>query len=546
MGKMLLQRRGLSLPGTLILTCIAVTVFLFSSLAAAGVITVGPTGDYNTIQKAIDAAVSGDVVFVTPGTYKENINIRGKNIVVRSFNPFNPTIVSNTVIDGDNKDSVVAFAGSETSSCVLMGFTITNGYASYGGGIRGNSTAAAIMYNIIKDNTAYMGGGIYTCNGLIKNNVIKNNIAHSDFQYVENAEGGGLHHCDGTIQNNLIFNNAAQYRGGGLNHCCGRIENNTIYKNTAGSFGGGLFECEGEIKNCIIWGNEASITPQMHPRQSGSYCCVEGGSTSLGNINTNPDFVDPAAFNLHLKSTSPCIDTGEPVLELTNDIDNDPRPINGTDEPRGCGSEMDMGADEYAPPCEGLVKPEDRNLIPPFNTFYLAVELTYDGKTPLETFGFDMTFDAARLAYNTLSTAGSLTNDWSGVQGNLQSAGRVRVGGFKGEGTPVEDSGNLLFVAFDVLTSTGGEFNVTVENPVDDLLEYCTGKGKMVIGAKGDMNEDGKITPADAQIVFEYYLQGVPFDHHPEADVNCDGQITPADANEILQHYLDPKREWPC
>jgi len=544
MGKMLLQKRGLSLPGILILTCIALIVFLLSSLAAAGVITVGPTGDYNTIQKAIDAAVSGDVVFVTPGTYKENINIRGKDIVVRSFNPVSPGVVTNTVIDGDNKDSAVIFAGTETSACVLTGFTIKNGEASFGGGIRGNTTSATIMYNIITDNTAYLGGGIYSCNGLIKNNVIKNNNAHSES--VQDSRGAGIFNCNGTIQNNLIFNNEAQHMGGGLYQCGGRIENNTIYKNTAGSFGGGVGNCEGTIENCIIWGNIATTNPQIYPRQTGSYCCVESGNTSLAKINTNPDFVDPAAFNLHLKSTSPCIDSGAPITDLKNDIDNDPRPINGTDDPRGCGSEMDMGADEYAPPCEGLVKPEDRNLIPPFDTFYLAVEFTYDGKPPLETFGFDMTFDAARLAYNRISTAGSLTNDWSGVQGNLQSAGRVRVGGFKGEGTPVEDSGNLLFVAFDVLTSTGGEFDVTVENPVDDLLEYCTGKGKMVIGAKGDMNEDGKITPADAQIVFEYYLLGEPFNNHPEADVNCDGQITPADANEILQHYLDPNREWPC
>ena len=40
--------------------------------------------DYPTIQEAINAAVNGDTVLVSPGTYVENINFRGRNIVVAS------------------------------------------------------------------------------------------------------------------------------------------------------------------------------------------------------------------------------------------------------------------------------------------------------------------------------------------------------------------------------------------------------------------------------------------------------------------------------
>lgn len=526
------------------LVILSLLMIILPTIVESAVITVGPMGDFKTIQAAIDASAPGDVVFVTPGTYKENINFRGKNIVVRSFNPANPAVISSTIIDADQKGSAVTFAGSETSACILMGFTIMNGNATYGGGICGNAASVSIYQNIITDNKAYLGGGIYSCNGTIKNNIIRNNIAESEF--VTDSKGAGIYHCNGIIQNNFIYNNRAEYIGGGLYQCGGRIENNTIYKNSAGSFGGGLGDCNSTLKNCIVWGNTAPFNPQMHPRQSSTFSCFENGNTSLGNINVNPEFVDANNFNLHLKAISPCIDAGTVALDLNNDIDNDPRPVDGTDIPRGDGSQFDIGADEYVAPCIGLLKPDDRNLTPPFNTFYLPIMITYEGNNPIETFGFDVTFDPARLAYNTVNKAGSLTANWNTVQGNLHSAGRARIGAYKGEGTPVSSNGNLVFVGFDVLTNTGGEFNLKIENLVDDLQGFCTGKGKIVIGVKGDVNEDGKITPADAQIVFEDYLQGKTVNEHHEADVNCDLEITPADANEILKHYLNPGAEWPC
>ncbi len=90
-------------------------------------------GDYAKIRGAIDAATDYDEIIVSPDTYRENISFNGKNIILRSTEPTSATVVATTVIDGSTSGSVVTFAGTELTTCVLSGFTITNGHAQKGG-----------------------------------------------------------------------------------------------------------------------------------------------------------------------------------------------------------------------------------------------------------------------------------------------------------------------------------------------------------------------------------------------------------------------------
>jgi len=59
----------------------------------AAAATINVPGDQPTIQDAIDAAVAGDEIVVSPGTYLENIDVN-KSVTVRSVNPSSPTAVA--------------------------------------------------------------------------------------------------------------------------------------------------------------------------------------------------------------------------------------------------------------------------------------------------------------------------------------------------------------------------------------------------------------------------------------------------------------------
>ncbi len=211
------------------------------------------------IQRGIDLAAAGDTVIVAAGTYTEKIELRGKNIRVRSVDPSDAAVASATVISGNDVGGpVVTFDGTETGNCAIEGFTIRQGAGGYGGGISGGSeethTHAAIRRNAIQFNVAILnGGGIAFVDGVIEGNLIQMNRGYT---------GAGLYDCDGPISNNTIFANEGEYGGGGLAFCDGPIRGNSIRWNGATwpdtlSLGGGLYCCHGIIEGNLIEKNKA-------------------------------------------------------------------------------------------------------------------------------------------------------------------------------------------------------------------------------------------------------------------------------------------------
>ena len=80
--------------------------------------------EYSTIQGAIDASDDQDTILVFPGTYQENINYGGKDIIVTSTYLIDndSTIIGQTIINGNENGSVVVFYDGESENAVIQGF----------------------------------------------------------------------------------------------------------------------------------------------------------------------------------------------------------------------------------------------------------------------------------------------------------------------------------------------------------------------------------------------------------------------------------------
>ena len=116
---------------------LVICVMLLKMAGSASGITVvdaGGSGDYTTIQGAIDnVGVDGDyVIQVNPGTYYEDIDFDGEPIHLYSSG--GPEV---TTIDGTGEYHVVTCDSSEVSTTILEGFTITGGNAD-GEGVNAN------------------------------------------------------------------------------------------------------------------------------------------------------------------------------------------------------------------------------------------------------------------------------------------------------------------------------------------------------------------------------------------------------------------------
>ena len=261
---------------------------------------------YDTIQEAIDAAQTGETIIVSPGTYYENINFDNKNITVKSVNPSNASIVTDTIIDGNKAGQVVEF---DNDSSTLQGFTIQNGGANQGAGIivYNNSSPAIKDNNITANKAAWYGGGIHVSD-YSDPDIINNNINGN-----EAIKGGGIYvinHSDPTISGNTIESNIASESGsssgsgGGIyicEHCDPVISDNTIKENEASSGGGGIglyIDCSPVISGNMIKNNgnrenlwygggitmNSNCSPSITDNTITHNKAIFGGGISVGSI----------------------------------------------------------------------------------------------------------------------------------------------------------------------------------------------------------------------------------------------------------------------
>lgn len=269
------------------------------------------TGDAPTVQAGIDSASDGDVVWVEPGRYYENIDLKGKAIHLVSAG--GPDV---TILDGSHRDdTVVKCHSGESNDTVIEGLMITGGsgwtppwseYSKIGGGVQCLGGAPTIRGNIITRNQALdtppggnsRGGGIGfgAANPSLPPILIEGNIIEDNYC---SANSGGIN-IDGPciIQDNVIRGNATgKGDGGGLYQLGTRgkviIRRNRIVGNHAADHGGGLYIVSNtradlvEVsENVILW-NRASGVGGAYDRSGGGVYLEDEAVVSRNTIAWN-------------------------------------------------------------------------------------------------------------------------------------------------------------------------------------------------------------------------------------------------------------------
>ncbi len=313
-----------------------------------------------TIQAGIDAqSVYGGRVLASNGTYivSQPITIDKPLTLVGFGGP------DHTVIKGNNSRCIVIASVPATVS----DFTIRDGYTRWGlgGGINcasakpvisncvitacegyqgGGVMHGTVIDSVIHGNTAQYGGGAYYSR--LINSVISDNEARWWGGGGENVTadrctvsgntaqyGAGLSYS--TTRNCLVVGNSADYAGGGLYG--GTHRNTTVVGNDCGTGGGGTAYCT--LRNCIVYFNLGDgVADDALMGNAMNSCAPELTAGINGNINADPEFVDPSGDDFRLQITSPCINRGSDA--------HAPMPLDRDGSPRISGSAVDMGAYE--------------------------------------------------------------------------------------------------------------------------------------------------------------------------------------------------------
>jgi uncharacterized membrane protein len=252
---------------------------------------------------------------------------RGGGLYIDLGNPVLQDVVISTTLATGQGGGIYVNGGSP----VFQGVRIFGARAGDGGGLYvagGNVTVQGLR--IVSNTATSRGGGVYQAGGTLAlwNNFIYSNTALS-------GSGGGVYKAGGALSvvNDTLYANQAGASGGGVfDGGSGTLAiTNTIVVSNSAASGGGIYSAGGSslLDYNDVWHNTAASFPDSNV------------PTGAHSIAADPLFVDAAAGDLHIVSTSPCFDTADPNTFLRTDIDGDIRPSNqgfdiGADELAGC------------------------------------------------------------------------------------------------------------------------------------------------------------------------------------------------------------------
>ena len=340
------------------------------------------THAFTTVQEGIDAASSGDQVWVAKGTYTPAASLQMKNGVTiigglggweypeipdmlkhRDFSA-NPT-----VLNGNNNKNVFYHpvpGDGETAldhTAVLDGFTIKNGKGDYGGGIFNDGNSPVFKNCFITSCVAsFCGNAVFNrgCAPKFFNCKIQSNTSLT-------GKGGGIYNSSAqpVFIACLIYNNMANYGAGMYSTSstvtmknCRVVGNSTTSTNYNAKAGAGMHNssCEVYLTNCDVNNNSSVFyAPGIYNGScSGTFLnCLVYSNSSRAHSNTNI-YNSNSDITSSYTSSSGRLEGGDPdtTTEQTGEMDyhGNPRIYDGDDDGVTI---IDKGYFEYSPDTDG-------------------------------------------------------------------------------------------------------------------------------------------------------------------------------------------------
>jgi len=163
-----------------------------------------PEHPFDRIQEAIDVAAEGASIIVHPGTYRENIGLKGKTIQLSGGDPNDPNRTAYPKIEGLDVAPAVSFISNENVNCRLTGFVITRSRGESASAIRCVHSSPTVKNCLIVGNSAGFDGAAIQCrdsNAVFVNCTVTDNYAREG--------GAGIKMVDSHVAlvNSIVWGN---------------------------------------------------------------------------------------------------------------------------------------------------------------------------------------------------------------------------------------------------------------------------------------------------------------------------------------------------
>jgi len=290
------------------------------------------TGDYPTIQAAIDAASDGTVIGLADGFFDGPGNIDldylGKRITILSISGRRSECVIAVKANNSNRHRAFFFHHGEDSLSVLQGVTVAGGYMDKGGTIYCYASSPRLVNCVIAEGYATNAGGAIACeetaSPILEDCLITDATA--------GQSGGGLYcwyQCSPRIRDTGFSLCTAGARGGGalfLDESSPILTNCTFASNHGGTGGAAMFQnSPATLTGCYFLDNSAARGGALAFGSPVAYAVA--GATFAGNSATilGSDLYLQSAASPSVQTSILAFGSGRPAVEReTGDTGSNP------------------------------------------------------------------------------------------------------------------------------------------------------------------------------------------------------------------------------